>query len=109
MPNFMKQEELVVDGSEATTVISHNIRQRSRGQESIVCVGTFGGATVEVQTELVFADEQTSGITTLPEEGIYTAPFTAVASIGYNANLYIRVSGITSATRIYLQCSAVFN
>ncbi len=108
MPNFLsKQEDLIVDGSEGDSVITHEIRKNSRGRESIICVGSFGGATVELQTELRFSDGQTSGVVNLPEESTYTAPFSAVASIGYNSNLHVRISGITSTTRIYMQCNAV--
>ncbi|MCP4989888.1 MAG: hypothetical protein GY928_28695 [Colwellia sp.] len=107
MPNFMKQEELVVDGSESTTTIEHKIRNLSKGQESLICFGNFGGATVEVETELRFADGQTSGIHPLPENGTHTAPFSAVVSIGYGSSVHIRVSGITATTRLYIQCNAV--
>lgn len=67
------------------------------GNETLMVFGEFGGATVEIQTELVLRDGTTSQIITLPEDGTYTENFSKAIFIGKGSNMYLNVIGGTAS------------
>jgi len=101
--------EFYADGSESTSDKSELIVSSSTsGVETVACLGVFGGATVELQTETRLRDgSRSSGLVTIPG-ATFTSDFIQSATIGKGQPVTVKVTGISATTNIVLESSGVF-
>lgn len=67
------------------------VESSSTGRETIMCFGTWNGATVNIQTQLEVNDEL-SPITTFPDNGTHTEDFAIEVNAGYKNPIIITVT-----------------
>lgn len=101
------QGELIVNGSLSTTDIDEEmVRASTSGVEIVQCYGVFGGAKVEIQSEVRFLDGTSSGFVTIPD-GDYTENFAESVLAGLGNNIHLKVTGITALTNIMAKVTPI--
>lgn len=100
MSRNIRSMKVVGDETEFLLVASS-----STGRETILCIGEWGGATIEVQTS-ISVDNDVSKVTTFPSGATHTENFSIEVTVGYKQPIYITVSNSNTgddATELYIR------
>jgi hypothetical protein len=95
--------ELRVTTDQQFELVGHS----QTGREVLNCIGTFGGAVVELQTRVRMSGGSLSSVKTIPVDGTHTADFMKILNIGIGNPVWLNITGTTGTTDFIVTARAL--